>query len=119
MGVLLKRGLADVLGIAVEHHLASQCARVGAYVYQMVGGTHHLLVVLHHHHGVAQRLQLLQHMNEPLGVARMEADARFVEDIERPHEAAAKAGCQIDALALATRERVRHPVERQIAKSHI
>ena len=55
-------------------------------VDEIVGSTHDFLVVLHHDDGIAQRLQFLQYMNESGGVAAMQADAGFVEDVERAYE---------------------------------
>ena len=73
-------------GIAVEDNLSAQASCIGADIYQMVGSTHDLLIVLYHNDGITQRLQFLQHMDQPVGVARVEADTGLIEDIERSYE---------------------------------
>ena len=47
-----------------------------------VGGFHDFLVMLDDYDRVSQRAQVFQHPNEFLSVARMEADAWLVEDVE-------------------------------------
>ena len=54
--------------------------------------------------------------HQALGVARVQADRRLVEDVERVHERRADGGGQVDALELAARERARLAVERQVAR---
>ena len=58
-------------------------------------------------------------MYEAVGVAAVQAYAGLVEDVERPHEAAAERGTEVDALALAAGEGVRHAVQREVAQTHV
>ena len=75
-----------IVRISFEDHLPAQTSSVGAYVDEVVCGTHNLLVVLHYDHSVTQRLQFLQYMDKSYGVAAMETDARLIEDIKRPYQ---------------------------------
>ena len=118
-GVFFQRALGDFFRIAIKHNLSPQTSCVGTDVYQMVGGTHDLLVVLHHYHRVAQRLQLLQHMNQSVGIPRVQTNAGLVENVERTYQRTAQRGTEVDALTLTARERVRESVQRQITQSHV
>ena len=75
--------------------------------------------MLHHHDRIAQGLQLAQDPDQLVRIARMEADAGLVEDVERTDQAAAQGGGNVDALALTTGEGGGEAVERQIAQPHI
>ena len=88
---------------AAEDHLAAVVARLGADVDDVVGGADHLLLVLHDDHRVAQVAQLLQDLDQAVRVARVQADRRLVEDVERTGEVAAQRGREVDALAFAAR----------------
>ena len=52
-------------------------------------------------------------------VARMQSDARLVEDVERSDQAAAQRRGQIDPLALAAGQRRGEPVEGQVAETDL
>ena len=52
------------------------------YVDDIVGRFHDLFVVFDHHHRVAQSAQLAQHADQTGSVARVQAYARFVENIQ-------------------------------------
>ena len=75
--------------------------------------------MLDDHNRIAQLLQLAQHFDEQMRVARMEPDAGLVEDIERTHQTAAQRRGQVDALALTAREGRRQPVEREVVEPHL
>ena len=110
IGVFLQRGFVDLAGITVEDNLTSQATCIRTDVYQVIGSTHDLLIVLDHHHCIAKSLQLFQHVDETVGIARVESDAGLIEDIKGTHKRASETGTEIDALALTTRECVRKTV---------
>ena len=89
---------------AAENHFAAVVARFGTDVHDPVRRADHLFLVLHDDHRVAQVAQLFQHADQAVGVARMQSDRGFVEDVERPREVAAQRCREVDALALAARE---------------
>jgi len=78
---------------------------------EIVGGANGVLVVLDHDHGIAEIAQLTQRFKEPFVVALMEADARFVEDVEDAGELRADLRCQADALRLAAGKRAAFAIE--------
>ena len=94
-------------------------ARSRAHVDEVVGRPHEVLVVFHHHDGVAQVAQRAQHLQEPDVVAGVQADAGFIEDVERAGEVAAQTAGQLDALGLATAQRVGGPVEGEVSEPDV
>ena len=67
---------------------------------------HDRFVVLDDEHRVAVLLQVAQRVDQPLVVARMQADRRFVENVAGADQPGADAGRQANALQLAAAERV-------------
>ena len=96
----IQRLAVDVAGIAIEDNLTSQPSGIGTHINQIVGSAHNLLVVFYHNDGIAQRLQLFQHIDKSFGVAAVEPYAWLIEDIERADERVAKRCTEVDALAL-------------------
>ena len=76
-----------------------------------------LRVVFHHHNGVPVGLEVMKDAHQPTAVARVQADARLVEDVERVDEGRAQRRCQVDSLNLATGQRARLAVERQVVQA--
>ena len=91
----------------------------GADVDQMIGLQHHRLIVLDHQHGVALRLQLTQGVDQPLVVARVQADRRLVEHVAHADQPGADRRGQADALQLAAAERVGRAIEREIIEADL
>ena len=56
----------------------------------------------------------LERVEQPVVVARVQADRRFVEDVEHADQAAADLAGQANALRLAAGERRRGAVEREV-----
>ncbi len=91
----------------------------GAHVDDMVGVADRVLVMLDDDHGVAEVAQALQRFEQAVVVVLVEADRRFVEDVEDAREAGADLRREADALALAARERARGAVEVEIVEPDI
>ena len=92
--------------VAFEHYFTAKSSGVRSYVNEVVRRTNYLFVVLYHYHRVVESLKLFEHMNEPLGVAAVQCDARFVDNVYRAYERTAERCCKIDAQALTSTERV-------------
>ena len=75
---------------AGEHDLAAARAGAGAEVDDRVGLAHDVGVVLDDDDGVAARDQLLEHADEPVRVARVQAHRRLVEHVERAGQVGAE-----------------------------
>ena len=100
-------------------HAAALLAGAKTEVDDLVGHANHVGVVLDDQHGVALVAQLLEDRDEPLVVARMQADRRLVEHIQRVHERRAERRREIDPLRLAARERRRQPIEREVVEADV
>ena len=49
----------------------------------------------------------------------MQTNRRLIEDIQRACKVASERGCEVNALALATRKRIRGSVQCEVAQTHI
>ena len=122
--VAASHGGAGVVGgsfgrnFALPHHFAAESTGFGTDVDEVVGGADDVFVVFDHNDGVAHITKLAQDANESVGVARMEPDRGFVEDVETAHQATAERGGEVDALAFAARKRIAEAVECEIAESY-
>ena len=67
--------------------------------------------------GVAEVAQVLEDVDQPVRVARMQADGRLVEHVERADEMRAERSGQLDALRFAAGKRGGEAVEREIVEA--
>ena len=79
----------------------------------------HLAIVFHDDERIPQIAQLLERCDQPLVVALMQADARFIQDIQHSDQLGADLRRQTDPLSLAARQRSCGSIERQIFQSDI
>ena len=70
-------------------------------------------------HAVALVDEAAERLEQALVVARVQADARFVEHVEHADERGADLRGQADALALAAGKRVRRAIERQVVEADV
>ena len=90
-----------------------------AHIQHMVGETHGLFVVLDHNDGVAQIAELRERVQQALVVARVQADAGFIEDIQHTTELRADLRGQTDTLRLTATETFGAAIERQIIEPNV
>ena len=112
---VLQQSLA---GTGIDH-AAALFAGAQPHVHDCVGDANHVGVVLDHDDRVALIAQLQQDRDQPLVVARMQADRRLVQHVQRVDQRRPERRGQIDALRLAARQRRRQPVERQVVEPHV
>ncbi len=113
------RLVGDLVGVPVGDHLAAAHARAGAEVDDVIGGPHRVFVVLDDDHRVAHVAQLRERVEQPVVVARVQADRRLVENVEHADQAAADLAGQANALRFAAGERGGGAVERQVFEPHV
>ena len=89
----------------------------GAEVDDPVGRADHGLVVLDDDHAVALVAKPAQAGEQPVGVARVQAGRRLVEDVADAHQPRAELRRQPDPLQLAAGEGVGPPRQRQVAQA--
>ena len=105
----------ELVGAALEDHLAAMLAGAGAKVDHVVGGPNRLLVVLDDDDRVAEIAQVRERRQQLAVVALVQADRRLVEDVQHPGQVGADLRGQPDALPLPARQRGGAAVQRQIA----
>ena len=104
-------GSQHLLRRALGGDLAAAVAGAGAEVEQIIGGGDHFAVVLDQDQRVAEVAQVLQGLEQPAIVARVQADGRLVEDVEHAGQAAADLAGQANALRFAAGQRRRRPAQ--------
>ena len=104
---------------ALKDDVAAAAAGLGADFDDVIGGANHGLVVFDDDDGVAGVGERTDDRDEPVDVARVQADAGLIEDEERVDERGAEAAREVDALHLAAGERFRRAVEREIAEADL
>ena len=112
-------GMPKVRERALEDDLAAGAAGVRPDVDHVIGRLDHVRVVLDDDHGVAPVAQQLQQLGQAVHVARVEPDARLVEDVHHVDQAAAEVLDQLDALGLAAGQRVGLAVEAQVVQPDV
>ena len=100
-------------------HAAAVLAGAEAHVDDVIRHRDHVGVVLDDDHGVALIAQLPEDRDQPLVVARVQADRRLVEHVQRADQRRAERRREVDALRLAARQRRRQPIERQVVEADV
>ncbi len=106
----------QVGGGAGEHHPPAVNAGPRPHVHDVIGRTDGVFVVFDDQHGVAQVPQPQQGFQQAAGVARMKADAGFVQNVQHARQFRSDLGGEPDALALPAGERLGGAVQGQIGK---
>src|SRR5580658_10270035 len=84
------RVVADLVDCACSEQLAAELAGAGAEIEEVVGSADDVRVMLDDEDGVAEIAELFHDADELGGVACVQADGGFVEDVERADEARAE-----------------------------
>ena len=106
--------IRHVLRRAMGDDRPAAAPRAGADVDQIVARPHQRFVVLDDDDRVALLLQVAERGDQPIVVARMQADRRLIEQVQHADQPRADAGRQSHPLPLAAAERVGRPVEREV-----
>ena len=102
-------------------------ARSRSDIHEVIGGFDEVEVVLHDQHRVPQIAQLAHDVDESMGIAGMQTDGRFIEDVEHAGQTGPEQGSQSQALGFTGREtrrgslkcQVSHPNFKQAADAFI
>src|SRR5947199_297231 len=76
-----------------------------------------VFVMLNHEHGISEIAQAGEGGQEAIVVALMQADARFVENVEDADQARADLRGEANALGFAAAERAAFAIQREIAET--
>ena len=98
--------------------MSAQSSGFRANVYDVVGSAHNVFVVFHDNDCVAHIAEFLKHVDKAFGVARVQTDGGFVENVETAHQTTAEGGGEVDALAFSSRQTVGEAVEGEIVEAH-
>ena len=98
---------------------AAEATGSGAEVVEAVGSLQDFAVMLDHDDCVAEVSQFDEGVQQPTVVAGMQADGRFVQDLQDAGQCAADLTGEADALRLASRQRRQRASERQIVQADI
>ena len=90
-----------------------------SHVDEVIRDGDHVGVVFDDDHGVALIAELPKDRDQPLVVARVQADRRLVEHVERADQRRTERRREVDALRLAARQRRRQPIERQVVEADV
>jgi hypothetical protein len=104
---------------ALEHDGAALLPTARAQLDDVVRRRDRGGIVLHHDDAVATVAQRGQQREQPVGVARVQADGRLVEHVERVHQMRPERVGQRDPLRLAARQRACLPVQREVAEPDV
>ena len=108
----------DLCRRSFGNHSAAQppCSR--PKIQHIVRGTDRIFIVLHYQHSIAQIAQPRQRLDQPHVVALMQSDRRLIEHIQHSAQPRTNLRGQPNALAFATRQGRRIPIERKITEAH-
>ena len=90
----------------------------GTEIDDLISGAHHAAFVLHDHDGISRVTETLKNFYETIRVARVQTDARFVENEKRVDQTGAETGGEVDALGLAAGKRARGAIQGEIAEAN-
>ena len=113
------RELLDFFVGSRADDFAAAFAGARAEIENVVGGAHDVGIVLDDENGVSQVAQAVQDLDQPVGVAAVQADGRLVEHVERADQTRAERGCQLDALRFAAGERRGEAIEREVFEADV
>src|SRR5262249_32823408 len=101
------------------HDFAATYTSARAEVEDIISMPDRVGIMLNYEDGVSQVAQALERPQQSVVVALVQADARFVEDVEHTDQAGTDLGGQSDALRFAAAQRAALAVQRQIPKAHV
>src|SRR5205085_155211 len=101
----------------LSNDFATVSSRERAEVDDVIGVFDGFLIVFDNEHRVAEIAKRVQRFEQPLVVTGMQADARFVKNINDAAKLRSDLRSEPDALPFAARKRLRRTAERQVPKS--
>ena len=104
---------------AREHDPTALLAGAEAEIDDVVGHLDHVGVVLDDEDRIALVAQLAEDVDQPQVIARVQANRRLVEHVERADERRPERRRQVDPLRLAARQRRGQAVERQVVEPDV
>src|SRR4051812_6970698 len=94
-------------------------ARARAQVENVIRAADGIFIVFDDEDGVPKITQTLQGLEQPLVVALVQTDARFIENVENPHQSRADLRGESYALGLPTAQGAAFTIQGEITKTDI
>ena len=111
------RVLQHLVAGAGENQLAAVFAGAGAEVHDVIGGHDGVGIVLDDEQRVAEVAQAFQDFDQAVRIARVQADRRLIENVERADQAGTERRRQLDALGFAAGKSGGEPIERKVIEA--
>src|SRR5204863_5630801 len=102
-----------------EYDFAASFSAARSQLHHVLGHLDRRQIVLDNEYTVAGVAQSLQQLEQPVHVARMQANRWLVENIERVNQLRAKRIGESDSLGLAAGQRARRPIHGEVAESDV
>src|SRR5437870_3401557 len=102
---------------AGEEQLATELAGAGTEINDAIRGWNGVWIMRDDEDGVSEIAEGLENINEPLRVARMEADSRLVEHVERTHKMRTERRGELNPLGFSAGERGSQTVESKVVEA--
>ena len=109
----------DFLRCALGNDLAARGARLRTHFNEVVRSPQNLRVVVNQNNGVPVSNQILHQAGKPGDVGRMQADRRFVQNIQHSGGAVTYRTGQLHPLPLSGRQGGGRPVQSQISQTEL
>src|SRR6266853_563794 len=107
----------DLFWLALRDQISTGIACAGAEIHDEIGAADGVFVVLDDEHCISKSTEMFERTEKTGIVSRVQADARFVENIENAAKARADLRGQTDALGFAAGERGGGTVQAEIAEA--
>src|SRR5262249_22064311 len=96
---------ADLRVSSGGDHFAAVFARAWPEVDDVVRRLHDLRIVLDHEDAISQIAQVMQDLDQPVGIAAVESNGWLVEHIQRSNQARTERSRELNTLRLSAGER--------------
>src|ERR1700731_980530 len=104
---------------AAKKELAPQFACARSEIEDIIRGSDGFGVVLDHEDGISQIAQAFENFDQPVGIARMQADGRLIKDVESADQLGSQGRGKLDTLGFAAGKRGGEAIEREIFEPHL
>src|SRR5450830_434154 len=99
--------------------MSTMHAGTRADIDHIIRQANRVFIVLDHNHRVADIPQVLQRAQETIIVALVQADRRFIEDIQHTHQACTDLAGQANTLGFTARQGIGAAVQRQVVQPDV
>src|SRR5258708_22954115 len=100
-----------------KEQLATEFAGAGTEINDAIRGLNGVWIMLDDEDGVSEIAEGLENINEPLRVARMQADGRLVEHVERAHQMRTERRGERNPLGFSAGERGGQTLESKVVEA--